>query len=157
MVKNKIICFVVDENEKSAIKENADDRSMSMSAFIRGRTVVSDMNNIEVAMSVTEHIDKSIESITQHIDKSVENLSETLHPTCKIQELKTPPAPIIPSPPAIIRKKVPTKIVTIESLWMSPEEQKERIADAKEVMIDLKECLAKRKDISECPIEILEE
>lgn len=144
MVKGKLFCFVVKDKEKAAIRENADDRGMSMAAFIRSRTVSPDMTNNEVT-----------DTLIQHIDNSFMELDSKLAPTCKISDLVPPPPPSA-IPIERIRKPETPK-VTIESLWMTPEEAKERIEAQKEILKEIKVCLAERKDISECPIEILEE
>ena len=137
MVREKLICFVADENEKKAISSNATTRGFgSMSAFIRSRTVRPEMTNNELADMLMDYIWK----------------------TCagKKEGVKTPITRVIPSKPPVEILPEMVGLSAEQQEKMSEYIQRKKFARL-ELMTELKKCLAARKPLEDCTIDVLEE
>lgn len=133
MVREHLICFVTDDNEKKAIKDNATFRNMSMSAFIRDRTVRGEMTNDELA----DYLMINVREILK---------TQPLPPIIRKERVKPPP-------------EIPIEVAGMtEAQRKRFEEYEKEKQEARGVLIkELKQCLLERKSLEECNIEILEE
>lgn len=132
--RSNLLCFVANDDEKGAIKDNANERSMSMSAFVRSRSVKPEMTNNELANMLMGFMSKIVE----------------IRPSYKEAKriLKPPPA---------------AQDIRIEEMGMSKEQkrifrkaERGRMEARGELMNELKECL-KEKGLEQCNIDILSE
>lgn len=132
MVRENLICFVADDDEKKVIRENAETRKMSMSAFIRDRTVRSEMTNNELADFLMNYIARmGVKTAGISIGRKI---------------LKPPPEIMIET--AGMTEEQKKKFVEYE--------RRKREARG-ELVKELEECLKTKGTLEQCNIEILEE